>query len=224
MDAATLAMLAEAEREGVSSADEAQRAAVSANAGKLDEAATGLAAAMAGTTDLRLLFAGFQFFFRTGDVARAEALTVLRLELAELGGETEQLARACTNLGLIHLQTGRVATARSLCERAVAIDERIGNEYGLARSLGNLANVHEEVGELGVAEGLNLRALEIAERIGAAEMAAGRLANLGDICSARGEVARARAMWRRAVEIFRREGVTKWLAELEGKLAAAEGV
>lgn len=206
IDAWTLEQAEAARAEGVRQADEAVRGAQAANAGRVDEAAAMLRAATERCEDIRILFLGFQFFFRTGDHAAAQLLTERRLAIAERGGETEHVARACTNLGLIYLTTGRLDSAQELCARALAIDERLSNKLGIARDLGNLANVYEARKEFDEAERLNLRSLAIAREIGDDAMAAGKLANLGDIAAAtdRGELARER--WREAAGLFAQAG------------------
>lgn len=219
-DPQTLSGLDAARASNSPGADETAHAVDLAHHGRHDEAAATLRAALAHTDDIRLLFLGFQYFFRTIDHAEAEALTERRLAITERHAETEHTARACTNLGLIHLVTGRPHSARTLMERAVAIDERLGNQHGLARDLGNLANVFEETGDLDTAESLNRRSLEIAERIGAREIAAGKLANLGDIALARANPAEAAALWRRALTEFEHLGLEKWRAAYAAKLAA----
>lgn len=206
IDAWTLEQAEAARAEGVHGADEAVRGAGAANAGRVDEAAALLRTAAEGSEDIRILFLGFQFFFRTGDHAAAESLTERRLAIAERGGETEHVARACTNLGLIHLTTGRLDSAQQHCARALAIDERLGNTIGVARDLGNLANVFEARQEFGEAERLNLRSLALARQIGDDAIAAGKLANLGDIAAATDRVEMARERWREAAELFVRAG------------------
>jgi RimJ/RimL family protein N-acetyltransferase len=181
-------------------------AALAANAGRVEAAASALRLAMPRCEDIRLLFLGFQFFFRTGDHATAETLTQRRLEIAERAGETEHVARACTNLGLIHLATGRLDSAHSLCDRALTIDQRLGNQQGVARDLGNLANVYEARKEFDTAERLNHRSLAIAREIGDVGMNAGKLANLGDIAAATGRPELARDLWSEAAALFELAG------------------
>lgn len=214
----TFADIEAARREGVPDAGRALTAARWANSGRVEEAARVLRGVTGGAEDLRLLFLGFQFFFRTGDPGEAERLARRRLEIAERAGETTHVARACTNLGTVLLAMGRSAEALGWCERAVEIDRRLGNEAGLARDVGNLANVFEAAGDLDRADALNREALEIAERIGAWEIAAGRLANLGDIAEARGDLSAALALWERAAAEFERMGIEKWGAACAEKI------
>jgi tetratricopeptide (TPR) repeat protein len=206
IDAWTLEQALDAADEGVPDASAIIKAAEAANAGRVEEAAGALRLLMPHCEDIRLLFLGFQFFFRAGDHAAAETLTRRRLEIAERAGETEHVARACTNLGLIHLTTGRLDSAQTLCARALAIDERLGNRRGVARDLGNLANVFEARKEFEMAERLNLRSLAMAREIGDDVIAAGKLANLGDIAEATARPDLARRLWSEAAELFGRVG------------------
>lgn len=206
IDAWTLDEAQVAAREGVRDAEAVVTAATAANAGQTNEAAQILHRAMPHCEDIRLLFLGFQFFFRTGDHATAEVLTERRLAIAELAGASEAVARACTNLGLVHLATGRHQSALVHCQRAVDIDERLGNTRGLARDLGNLANVYEAAGDYASAERLNQRSLAIAQDIGDESIAAGKLANLGDIAIATGRPEQAQRHWTHAAALFTRLG------------------
>jgi tetratricopeptide (TPR) repeat protein len=212
IDAWTLEQAQAAATEHVPESAAVVEAALAANAGRVEEAASSLRLSMRQCEDIRLLFLGFQFFFRTGDHATAETLTLRRLEIAERAGETEHVARACTNLGLIHLTTGRLESAQSLCSRALKIDERLGNQQGVARDLGNLANVFESRREFDTAERLNHRSLAIAREIGDGLMAAGKLANLGDIAEATSRPELARRLWADAADLF----------ALAGEVAAAD--
>lgn len=214
----TLDMLRSASEEGADHACEALQAAIGANDGRTEPAAAIFRAIVSGSADHRLLFAGFQFYFRTGELDLAARACERRIELASQHHDPARLARARTNLGLVHLTAGRHSEALRSCTAAVEIDEAIGDEFALARDLGNLANVHEALGELDTAERLNLQALGIAERIGAAELAAGRLANLGDIALARGDRGGARARWRGAIELFNSLDQPWTLRELGDKL------
>lgn len=204
IDAWTLEQAEAAAAEHVCGATQVVQAARDANAGRTMEAATILRLVLEDCRDIRLLFLGFQFFFRTGDYSTAEKLTLRRLSIAECAAETADLARACTNLGLIHLTTSRLDSARALCERALTIDERLGNKQGIARDLGNLANVYEAMGAFETAEQLNHRSLATALEIDDHMIAAGKLANLGDIARATSRLEQARVYWREAAALFRK--------------------
>ena len=221
IDAWTVAQAQAAGADGVPQAALVVRAAESANAGRIAEAGADLREALIHCEDMRLLFLGFQFFFRTGDHAQAEALASRRLEIAQRTGDTEHVARVCTNLGLVHLATGRLESAQLLCERALAIDEGLGNTHGVARDLGNLANVFEARRDFETAERLNHQSLAIAREIGDEAMAAGKLANLGDIAKATARPSSAGRFWREAAAAFARAGELGYARHYEG-LAAAE--
>src|SRR5262249_1556092 len=113
----------------------------------LAQARANLASALAqAPTDLGVLFLGYQFHFRIGELDAAETLAQRRLDLA--APESADAARALTNLGLIAQFRGDLDRAEELMGRAVEIDRRIGNLEGLARDIGNLALVPEARGDL----------------------------------------------------------------------------
>ena len=205
--------------------DEARALAESAAAlfaeGKVDEAGALFARALTpGTTDLRVLFLGFQFHFRSGRYDEAERLVRRRLALA--AQDSEDQARACTNLGLVLLYQKKLDSAELEFTRSVEISERIADQLSLARGLANLALVPEARAKYDRAEALYRRAMAIAQRIGADKIFAGTLANLGDIAVARSRPDDARPLWTRAIEIFDRLGHRTHSAEFTAKLRALD--
>ena len=196
-------------------------AVAASDAGNNDEARRQLGDALAQTTDVRLLFLGFQFHFRLGGYDEAERLVRRRIELA--AAESADAGRAWTNLGLIYHFRGDFDNAEAAMRRALEIDTRIGNEFGVARDLGNLALVPEARGDLDTAERMYRESLAIAERIGAGPIIATKLSNLGEIARARGKRDEARTLWVRAERLFREQGAEKyraqtarWIEELDG--------
>lgn len=219
IDPATFDMLRAAESEGVPHAARALAAAEIAATDRPRTAAE-LAAIAPETDDLRILFLCFQFFFRTGDLDRALHAAEKRRTLASERALPAEAARACTNLGLIHLAAGRRAEAIARGQEACAIDESTNNIEGLARDLGNLANVYEDLREFPTATALNTRAIELARRCNAVYLVAGRLANLGDIALATGKPVEARDLWAQAVTLFTDIGQPALAHEYQGRLAA----
>lgn len=211
-----------------------ERAARAANAGRHDEARRDLAAALARTNDVRLLFLGFQFHFRAAvaegethehrraGLEEAERLVRRRLAVARTLGDSPHLGRAHTNLGLVlqYMGEARHAEAERHYREAIEIDRQSGFEEGLARDLGNLGNFLESTGAAARAEPFYREALAIARRIGVLRLVGSNLANLGDVALARGDHAAARRCWEEAAAILRSENIVKWLPEIERKLAA----
>ena len=219
IEAATIAAVRQAVASGSADADAAISAAEYANAGRPAEARAALEAVEA-SSDLSVLFLGFQFYFRSGDLVAAERWTRRRLVLAAEGSADQ--ARAHTNLGLVLMAAGGATLdARQHLEAAVAIDERLGHLEGVTRDLGNLANWYEAAGKVPEAEAMNHRALAMARSIGSDTLASGRLANLGDLAASRGDAQLAADFYREAIALFRKTGQQKWIAEYEGKLAKA---
>lgn len=204
--------------EGAAGASEALRAIEAADRGEFAAAAAGFATVLERSSDLRLLFAGFQYHFRRSELDVAERFVRRRLELAPRGSKV--MARALTNLGLIHLFRDELVESEAAQRAAIEIDRALGDEAALARDLGNLALVPEKRGDLDEAERLNLEALAIAEGLGerGKSVVASMLGNLGDIALARGKREEARALWVRAVPLFAELGKEKFREETEGKL------
>jgi len=231
-DRATLGGLAAAtdqarvrdDTDGLRRCERVSAAVAAADARRIDEARRTLNEALHGAHDVRLLFLGFQFAFRTGDFDAAEDLTRRRLECAETG--SADAARAWTNLGLVHLFRGEPETATVMMRRAINIDRAIGDDEGLARDLGNFALVFENRGDLGEAERLTRESLAVADRIGAAHIVAGKLCNLGEILLATGRRGEALSFLARAEAAFRELGVEKHrkhCATLLDQLSISEG-
>lgn len=221
ISAESLAMLADAATSPAPIANQALRlmvAAATANQGLIDDARPEFDAVLKEASDVRLLFVGFQFFFRTKDVERAELLVRKRLAILEQAGETPAVARACTNLGIVLLARKQTDEARTHLERAVRISRTSGDLLGLARDLGHLANYHEEINQLDEAVSLNQEALSLASSHGFEDIAATRLANLGDIARTRGNTAEARRLWTEAAEKFNALGMRKYADEMNAKL------
>ncbi|MBL8879968.1 MAG: tetratricopeptide repeat protein [Phycisphaerales bacterium] len=188
----------------------AERSAIAAGEGQIDQARRGFEQAVAqGGDDVRVLFLCFQFHFRIGELEPAEEFARRRLVAAGQDAQTPHAARAHTNLGLVLQYRGKLDEAEGAMRRALAINTRLRNDYGIARDLGNLSLVAEARGDLDQAEQLLNQALVIAERIGAEDIMATKLTNLGEIALARGRAGDARKLWSRAVEIFERIGPAK---------------
>jgi tetratricopeptide (TPR) repeat protein len=203
----------------------AERSAIAAGQGRIDEARQGFAEAFEqGTADVRVLFLCYQFHFRIGEYDDAERLVRLRLDALDRDSDSPHTARAYANLGLVLQYRGDLDAAHVAMSRALEIDTRIGHEYGIARDLGNLSLIPEARGEYDRAEELLKQSLAIAERIGAEDIAATKLANLGDIAKARGRADKARQHWTRALAIFERIGPAKHQIEFAKKLAELDAI
>ncbi|MFT3685268.1 MAG: tetratricopeptide repeat protein [Phycisphaerales bacterium] len=228
IDKATIADTYPVHAEALARGDEAtvrlvnmcQYAAVAANEGRVPSARQNLEAALPQTEDPRLLFLGFQFYFRTAVAEEttaeertawldiAEQLVRRRLAVVEARKDQSGVARAHTNLGLVLHYQQRHADAERHYTRAVEIDDAAGDPRGLIRSLGNLGNFYESrntpatEGDLAAAESLYVRAIDVAERAGCPDAAGTALSNLGEINATRGNVAAARELWERVLTII----------------------
>ncbi len=201
-----------------------EQAVATADSGNTAAAAALLRDALPRTRDIRLLYLGFQFFFRTEDRDEAERLARRRLEiLSETGlSRSPAAARAWNNLGLIAFFREDLDEAQCHFEHALALDRAAADDEGIARDIGNLALIPEKRGDLAKAEAMYLESLAIAERIGADAIAATKLSNLGEVALARGRPEDARNYWLRAIAAYQRVGQKKgqvrcaeWIAALD---------
>ncbi len=198
---------------------ELARAAVNAtDAGRTDEARASIERCLGLTADPRLLFLAFQFYVRTSDLDAALSVAEQRTSLAP--PESTELARACTNRGLVHFLQGDMGRAEAWHRRAIEIDRRLGNDEGVARALGNLGLIPESRGDLGEAARIFGEALAIAERAGATRIIGTMCANLGDVALARNRRDEAGAFWTRGVAVFAELGIDKHRDEYAAKLQA----
>jgi len=86
---------------------------------------------------------------------------------AKAADDTEGLAAAMGNLGIVYRQKGELDKAMEHHQQALKIDIEIGNRLGQANQLGNLGIVYQQKGELDKALEYYQQALEIFQQIGA---------------------------------------------------------
>ncbi|MBY0396807.1 MAG: hypothetical protein K2X91_10110, partial [Thermoleophilia bacterium] len=133
----------------------ALEAAFAANAGRLGAARERTAQAVRNAADPRILFFGFQSFFRSAvapgvpedrkaaDLATAESLCRRRLDAAQASGDRAVECRAHTNLALVLHYRQRPDAAATHYRGSVELARILGDPRSLARSLGNYANFLE---------------------------------------------------------------------------------
>lgn len=223
IDRETLADLRNAVQSGVAGADLALQAAELANSGNEGADSAGrLLATLEGSCDVAILFLGFQYFFRVGDLNAAERWARRRVQVVEAAELEPVRARAHTNLGLVLLakresDAGQEAFVH--LEKAVGISTRLNDPAGLSRDLGNLANAYEAAGDVAAAIALNLRGLALAREVGSDSLALTKLANLGDLMLQQSNPVAAREFYSKAVALMRSTGHSKHLDEYATKLA-----
>lgn len=185
----------------------AENAAKAALDGKIEEARQDFAKALDGTTNMRVLYLGFQFFNRIGELDEAERLLRRWLSISGPDQHTPDTADAYGNLGLIEQTRGNLDAAEVYHKRSLAIEEKLGRQKGMAIRYGNLGLIEKLRGKLDDAEAYYKKALAIDEKLGIQEGVATQYGNIGLIEEARGNMTEARRLWMLASDLFRKIGM-----------------
>jgi len=216
-DAAEDVAEAKAARKLLELAESAARAALE---GKIEEARQSFAKALDGTTNLRVLYLGYDFFERIGELDEAEQLLRRWLAISGPDARTQETAAAYGNLGVVLRTRGELNGAEAMHRKALEIDEQLGWPEGVANNLGNLANVLLTRGDLDGAEAMHRKALAINEKLGLPDGVANNYANLGVILRTRGDLDGAEAMHRKALAIEVKIGRLEGQATAYGNLGS----
>lgn len=211
----------------------AEKAAKAALDGRIEEARQDFAKALDGTTNLDVLFLGYEFFERIGEFDEAERLLRRWLSISGPDQESQATAAAYGNLGIIERRRGNLDGAEILHKKALAIDEKLGNQKGMAADYGNLGVIEHRRENLDAAETFYKKALALGEKLGNQNVISGLYGNLGVIEMRRGCLDAAEEYLKKALSIGQtlgdQEGTAKRynnLGEIErqrGKLDVAEG-
>ena len=188
---------------------QAEDAAKAALDGRIEEARQGFAKALEGTTNIRVLFLGFEFFNRIGDLAEAERLLRRWLAISGPDAETASTAHAYGNLGVILRTRGDLDGAEAMHRKALEIDEKLGRLEGMADDFGNLGIGLKVRGDLDGAEAMHRKSLEINEKLGRLEGMAIAYGNLGIVLKVSRRPDGAEAMHRKSLEINREARPTR---------------
>lgn len=84
--------------------------------------------------------------FERGEIDAAERIWLELLEDAQAGSDSEWLARATQNLGVVYTLTDRAEEAMTSHARAIAAYQRLGHRRGLAQAHQNLAITYRDAG------------------------------------------------------------------------------
>ena len=188
----------------------AEHAAKSALDGRIEEARQAFAKALDGTTNTRVLFLGFEFFERIGELAEAERLARRALAISGPDAEIGPTADAYNYLGRLLLIRGDINGAETMLRRALVIFEKLGQVEGMAKEYGNLGLILQTRGDLEGAEAMHRKALDIDEKLGRLEHVATHYGNLGLLLRTRGDLDEAEVMHCKSL------GINEKLGRLEG--------
>lgn len=186
--------------------DLAELAAKAALDGRIEEARQSFAKALDGTANLDVLYLGYRFYQRIGELEEAERLLKRWLAISGRDQPTASTAAALSNLGLIALARGDLGEAEKLQRESMEIHSKIGRLEEQASNLGNLGLIAMTRGDLGEAEKFHSEALEIDRKFGHLEGQASQLGNLGWIAQTCGDLNAAEKLHHEAMTIERKLG------------------
>jgi len=137
---------------------------------------------------------GISFIFRR-DFDKALNLFSQSLGASVKIKDTISMAKAYTNMALVHDKKGDIPLALEYNRKAVDLQERIGDESGMALTYNNIGNILMALGDIKQALQYHQSSLKVVEKLGDRKGMATSLGNIGIIHSGQGE-------WKQALEYF----------------------
>lgn len=137
----------------------AEEAADLAKEGQLELARQRFVGVVSDTSNIRILYLAYEFFYRTGDLASALEVLEKWLVLSGPDKQTANTAAAYGNLGNLYKTRGDLDRTEEMYQKALAIDEALGRKEGMAAHYGNLGNLYKIRGDLDRAEEMYQKAL-----------------------------------------------------------------
>ena len=196
----------------------AENAAIAALDGRIEEARQSFAQALDGTTNLRVLYLGYDFFSRIGELAEAERLLRRWLAISGPDAQTASTAAAYGNLGNILQTRGDLNGAEEMHLKSLAIEEKLGRLEGMASDYCNLGVILQTRGDLDGAEDMCRKSLAIYEKLGHLEGMANAYGNLGLVLRTRGDLDGAEEMHGKSLAINEKLGRVEGMANQYGNL------
>ena len=196
----------------------AEDAAKLSKEGKIEFAREKFTKLVTETTNLRILFLGYEYFCRTGDLDSAFKVLEKSLSISGAENKTEETAVVFNNLGILYRRRGDLDRAEEIHKKALVINEELGRKEGIAITYSNLGIVYEKQGNLERAEEMYEKALVINEELGRTTGMSIVYGNLGIVFEKRGDFQRAEEMYRKALAIDEALGRTEFMANQYGNL------
>ncbi|MEI6848017.1 MAG: DUF4062 domain-containing protein, partial [Chlorobiaceae bacterium] len=115
----------------------AQDAAALSREGKIEYARQKFSELIMETADIRILYLGYEFFYRTGDLNSAFKALNTWLNISGAEQTTPNTANVYCNLGILYRTKGEIEKAEEMFWKALVIDEALGRKDGIATHYGN---------------------------------------------------------------------------------------
>ncbi|WP_275900303.1 tetratricopeptide repeat protein [Pyxidicoccus trucidator] len=211
---------AKAARRSVELAEQAARAALEGN---VEEARQDFAKALDGTTNLRVLGLGAEFFARIGEHDEAERLARRRLAICGPDAETADTAEAYSALAdIICGRPGDLSQAEEMYRKALGIAELLKDPERMSIEYTNLGILFELRGELEQSEEMHRKAMVLDEALGDKYALARDYSNLGTIYRKRKEFDNSEGVLKKALELDEGLGLESYVATDYLSLGALE--
>ena len=196
----------------------AEDAANLSKEGKIEFARRKFAELVVETMDTRVLYLGYEFFYRTGDLNSAFSVLEKWLSLSGKDENVADKAKVYGNLGNVYQTRGDLDKAEEIYNKALDISKALGSKEGIAIQYGNLGIVYKIRGDLDKAVEMYNKALEINQALGCKEGMAIQYCNLGNVYFTRGDMDKAVEMYDKSLKISQALGIKEGMAIQYGNL------
>jgi len=180
----------------------AQDAANLSKEGKIEFARQKFAELVTETINLDVLFLGYEFYSRTGDLDAAFTVLEKWLDISGPESNSPETASAYGNLGNLYRTRGELEDAEEMYLKSLALNEALGSKEGMASAYGNLGILYQIRGELEHTEEMYLKSLAIEQALGRKEGMASDYGNLGNLYKIRGRLEDAEEMYLKSLNLF----------------------
>jgi tetratricopeptide (TPR) repeat protein len=186
--------------------------------GRLTEAETLFARAVATNNDLEAFFSYGVFLSQIGRLAQAKTKYERVIELAEAQGEPVWKARSLNNLGNDYKTRGDFEEAEKAYTGSLEIFRQLGDGEGVADVYSNLGDLFQAQEILDKAAAMYGESLQLKEQLGSQEGMADLFGSLGNVYKAQKDLDKAEAMHRRSLEIKEKLGIQEGMAGVYSNL------
>jgi class 3 adenylate cyclase/tetratricopeptide (TPR) repeat protein len=164
-----------------------------------------------------------QVYHVTGDIPRAETMTMQARAIAVAIGDAVAVARSDHLLAESARRLGRFEEAKSLLDRAYEEFNALDHQAGLGEVVQVMGTVCAQRGDPEGARECYEQSLAIRERLGDTAGMAGVINNLGIVAMQQGDLAEARALGERALTLYTELGDPRRLSSCHINLAWMDG-
>lgn len=97
------------------------------------------------SSNLQVLYLGYEFFYRIGDLTSATNAINKWIEISGPNAETRDTAAALCNLGNLHFRRNELEQSNAVYLNALSVYKKLGITTGSAIIYGNMANIYHKL-------------------------------------------------------------------------------